>query len=241
MQGAQTPTILIVDDDVAVSRGVAALLEQAGFHTRCAYTAAAARALIELPTDLVVLDIMLPDDSGLQVCRSFRQRTPYLPILMLNARDEIADKVGGLELGADEYVTKPFEPRELLARVRAMLRFAGQRSDTTSLEQPLCCGPIRLWRSQHRVEIGDQPIELTPTEWTLLELLMEHPKQVFGRETLLRRVWGDAFVGDSRAVDMHVQRLRAKLDPHDGAARCLQTVRGFGYRLVPIDGGSAAP
>jgi DNA-binding response OmpR family regulator len=154
---------------------------------------------------------------------------------MLTARDDVTDKVTGLELGADEYVTKPFEPRELLARVRAMLRFADKRGVGTADEAPLTRGPIRLWRTQHRVEVNDQPIDLTPKEWALLELMMNHPGQVFGRETLPRRVWGNDFIGDTRTVDVHIQRLRAKVEPHPSTQRCIQTVRGFGYRLVASD------
>jgi DNA-binding response OmpR family regulator len=232
-----TLTIVVVDDDPAVLRGVATLLEQAGFATRCAATGAQAlEHLNELPEPaLVILDVMLPDLDGYTICRNIRRMTPYIPILMLTARDDVTDKVTGLELGADEYVTKPFEPRELLARVRAMLRFADKRGVGTADEAPLTRGPIRLWRTQHRVEVNDQPIDLTPKEWALLELMMNHPGQVFGRETLPRRVWGNDFIGDTRTVDVHIQRLRAKVEPHPSTQRCIQTVRGFGYRLVASD------
>src|SRR5262249_23610165 len=137
-------------------------------------------------------------------------------------------------LGADDYVTKPFEPRELLSRIRAMLRFAEQQqlmARSSGVEQPLVYGPLKFWRVKHQVEINGQPIELTPTEWALLELFMEHPGQVFGRETLLRRIWGADFLGDSRTVDTHMQRLRAKLELNSETPRLIQTVRGFGYRL----------
>lgn len=225
--------ILIVDDDVAVTHGIARLLEQAGYDTICAHTASAATSALAGRPDLVILDVMLPDGDGFSLCRQIRQLTPYIPIVMLTARDELADKVYGLELGADEYVTKPFEPRELLARVRAMLRFAAQRdSGHHDADLPLVCGPVTLWRSQRKVEVSGQPIDLTPREWGLLELFMLYPGQVFGRETLLRRVWGCDFLGDSRVVDVHVQRLRAKLERDPVAARCIETVRGFGYRLV---------
>ncbi len=239
---APPPSILIVDDDQAIVQGVATLLEQAGFRARRAYSAAEARALLAQLPDLVVLDLSLPDADGLTVCQHIRQLTPYIPILMLSARDEVSDKVLGLELGADEYVTKPFEPRELLARIRALLRFAEQRAgERRCEEQPLTCGPIVLWRAQHRVEVEGALVELTPREWALLELLMEHPGQVFGRETLLRRVWGTDFLGDSRVVDVHVQRLRAKLEVTPTTTQCIQTVRGFGYRLAPPHVPAPAP
>ncbi|GAB4202554.1 MAG: response regulator transcription factor [Roseiflexaceae bacterium] len=223
--------ILVVDDDPAVLDGVATLLEQAGYPAARAASAAQALAQLAGPAhpDLVVLDLMLPDGDGYTLCRHIRRLRPYIPVLMLSARDETSDKVAGLELGADEYVTKPFEPRELLARVRAMLRFARQRVAAEGGELPLEHGPLRLWRAQHRVELEGQPLELTPKEWALLELLLEHPARVFGRETLLRRVWGDDFAGDTHTVDVHVQRLRAKLGP---AAWLVETVRGFGYRLA---------
>ncbi len=226
--------ILVVDDDPAVLEGVATLLEQAGYPAGRAAGAAEALALLEGPDrpDLVVLDVMLPDGDGYTICRHIRRLRPYIPVLMLSARDETSDKIAGLDLGADEYVTKPFEPRELLARVRAMLRFARQRADAEGGEPPLEHGPLRMWRAQHRAELAGRPLELTPKEWALLELLLEHPARVFGRETLLRRVWGDDFAGDPHTVDVHVQRLRAKLG---SAAWLVQTVRGFGYRLAVGD------
>ncbi len=235
--------ILIVDDDVAVTHGIARLLEQAGYETCSAYCAREASAALAQAPDLIILDVMLPDGDGFSLCRQIRQRPGYVPILMLTARDELSDKVQGLELGADEYVTKPFEPRELLARVRAMLRFAAQRdSGHHDADLPLVCGPVTLWRSQRKAEVCGRPIDLTPREWGLLELFVSHPGQVFGRETLLRRVWGTDFLGESRVVDVHVQRLRAKLEHDPSAPRCIETVRGFGYRFVPqLDLAGALP
>ncbi|MEM8529853.1 MAG: response regulator transcription factor [Chloroflexota bacterium] len=229
--------ILVVDDDPAVLHGVATLLEQAGYETREATTGVMAlEKLIEGPYPaLVVLDVMLPDFDGYTVCRRIRAMSPYIPVLMLSARDEVIDKVTGLELGADEYVTKPFEPRELLARIRAMLRFAEQSvSSQSTEEQPLTYGLLRLWRTQHRVEVDGASVDLTPKEWALLELLMDHPGQVFGRETLLRRVWDEDFYGEPRTVDVHIQRLRAKLGTQ--TASYIETVRGFGYRLAQKTG-----
>ena len=210
------------------------LLEQAGYITQCAYTATEALRLLEHPVDLLILDVMLPDIDGFTLCRRVRTMDSYVPIMMLTARDELDDRIFGLELGADEYIAKPFEPKELQARVRAMLRFAA-RSDQMRerSENPLMYGPITLWKEQHRVEVSGQPIELTPTEWELLTLLMEHPGRVFGRETILNRVWGADFLGDSRVVDVAVQRLRSKLEPIPSEPRWVQTVRGFGYRFVP--------
>lgn len=230
-----TNHILIVDDDVAIAQGVATLLVQAGYNTCVAYNAAQARVLLEQVPQLIVLDVMLPDQDGFTLCRDIRHRSPYIPILMLTACDELSDKVLGLELGADEYVTKPFEPRELVARVRAMLRFAQQRAiGEMPAELVLQSGPITIWPTQRRAEVQGQLVDLTPREWALLELFMQHPGQVFGRETLLRRVWAYNFLGDSRVVDVHVQRLRVKLEPSPNSPRCIQTVRGFGYRFEPV-------
>lgn len=226
-------SILIVDDDIAVLDGVTRLLEQAGYTTLRAKTGEQALALLSKRPNLVVLDLMLPGIDGLEVCRRIRQMTPYIPILMLSARDEITDKVVGLELGADEYVTKPFDPRELVARVRALLRFTQQRTfSALQDEQPLVCGPITLWPESRTVEVGGQPLELTPTLWALLEMLMRHRGRALGRETLLQHVWGHDFDGDARAVDTAVLRLRTQLAVHPAASDCIQTIRGFGYRLI---------
>jgi DNA-binding response OmpR family regulator len=235
-----TTTILIVDDDLGILEGVKQLLVQAGFATRTAATGKAALSALEPLPQLIVLDLLLPDIDGHTLCRKFRELPVYVPILMLSARDDLTDKVLGLELGADDYVTKPFEPRELLSRIRAMLRFAEQRrlAPSPAEEVPRQYGSLCLWEKKHRLELNGQPLELTPTEWALIELLLSSPGQVFGRETLLRRIWGDDFVGDSRAVDTHVQRLRAKLEEADpSAARLIETVRGFGYRLKLGDRG----
>jgi two-component system alkaline phosphatase synthesis response regulator PhoP len=229
------PYILVVDDDSAILQGVLTILEQAGYQVRGAATGAEAESILANDTRprLIILDLRLPILDGYEICRRARQITPYIPILMLSACDDLADKVAGLELGADDYMTKPFEPRELLARARAMLRFAEQRAANGSPEQvPLVAGFFKLCKSSHRAEVCGQPVDLAPKEWGLLELFIEHPGQVFGRETLLRRVWGCDFLGDSRTVDVHVQRLRAKLEAVPGAPRCLETVRGFGYRFV---------
>jgi DNA-binding response OmpR family regulator len=221
-------SILIVDDDPAIVSGVSALLEQAGYAPRSADCGADACAQAEVdPPGLVILDVMLPDMSGYEVCRQLRQLPAYVPILMLSARDETIDKVHGLDVGADDYLTKPFEPAELLARIRALLRFAAQRGG----DQPLIAGALRLDRATGRASLRDRALELTPNEWALLATLMEQPGRVFGRETLLSRVWEADYLGDSRIVDVCVQRLRSKLALIAPDLEVIQTVRGFGYRL----------
>ena len=227
-------TVLVIDDDQAILHGVSALLVQGGYRATRAATGQEALALLSPPPQLIILDVTLPDIDGFEICRRIRQMPTYIPIMMLTARDELFDKVMGLELGADEYVTKPFEPRELLSRVKAMLRFADQQHVLRTpeiAEQPLVFGPLRFWAIRHSVEIDGQNIDLTPTEWSLLELFVTYPGQVFGRETLLRNVWGVDYLGDSRTVDTHVQRLRSKLEIRPNMSAFIQTVRGFGYRF----------
>lgn len=153
---------------------------------------------------------------------------------MLTAKDEPSDRVAGLELGADVYLTKPFEPNALLAQVRALLRCAEGNAGPTN-DRPLACGPLRLWEEEHRVELNGAAVTLTPTEFELLRVFMRRPGCVFGRETLLREVWGYGFDGGARTVDVHVQRLRAKIEPDPAHPQRLLTVRGFGYRLAAPD------
>ncbi len=233
-----TASILVIDDDPAILTGVATLLDQAEFRTICAASGLEALSILKSPPypDLVILDVMLPDIDGYTLCRSIRQVPPYIPVLMLSARDEVSAKVVGLELGADEYVTKPFDPCELLARVRAMLRLIRQHNARSEQpHQPLVCGPVTLWKDRHYAEVRGQPVSFAPKEWALLEFFVEHPNKVFGRETLLCQIWGSNFVGDTRTVDVHIQRLRMRIELDPALPRHLQTVRGFGYRFVPND------
>jgi two-component system, OmpR family, phosphate regulon response regulator PhoB len=225
--------ILTVEDDSAVRQGIELLLEQAGYTVRSAATGAQAIELLSTPPfpALVILDVLLPIHDGFAACRYIRSLPSYIPVLMLSARDDVSDKVFGLEYGADDYLTKPFEPRELIAHVRALLRFkqhaAGQALDAP----PLAYGPLVMWPASHRVEINGCTLDLAPKEWALLELFLRHPSQILGRETLLRQIWGYHFAGDSRTVDVHIQRLRSRLAEHT-TEPLIQTVRGFGYRLT---------
>lgn len=226
--------ILIIDDDQAIAQGIATLFEQRRFPAKwtiCGHTALAMLDHPPLPR-LIVLDVMMPGLDGLTLCRAIRQCPAYIPILMLSARDEVSDKILGLDLGADEYMTKPFEPDELIARVRAMLRLADHFTTDTSSIASFQCGPLRLIPSTYTVEVADRSVCLTPREWTLLLILAKVPGRVFGRETLLRHVWGTTFVGETRTIDVLVQRLRAKIEDDPAHPRYIATVRGFGYRLV---------
>lgn len=230
-------SMLVVDDDPSILRGVSTLLEQSGYRVRCASSGEQAIGTLSDPPlpDLVILDVIMPVTNGFEVCRHIRQLPTHIPVLMLSARDEVIDKVLGLEYGADDYITKPFEPRELLARVRALLRFKQRVSGSDDNNTKIVFGPVIMSSFDHRFEVNGHEVSLSPKEWALLELFLKNPDRVFGRETLLRQIWGYDFVGDSRTVDVHIQRLRAKLKDY-GAETLIQTVRGFGYRLVsPTD------
>ncbi len=229
-----TKRILIVDDEVAITSGLVSLFKQAGYNTTVARGGNEAISLLIERPDLVILDIRLPDIDGYAVCRHIRQALDYLPIVMLSAKAEVSDQVAGLELGADLYLTKPFEPSSLLAQVRALLRLVDKNS---SLRQnaSLICGELWMCESQHRVELTGKLLALRPKEFKLLRCLMRRPGQVFGRETLLREVWGYEYSGDTRTVDVHIQRLRRKIEVDPSDPRYLVTVRGFGYCLAAFN------
>lgn len=226
------PSILIVDDEQSITGALTVLFQQAGYNTLVARSGAEALDKLARQPDLIVLDIMMPGLDGYEVTRRVRQRQRYLPIVMLTAKDESWEKVAGLERGADAYLTKPFAPGELLAQVRALLRLVGSHEQPDD-EQPLTCGPLQLWPAQRRVLLHGDEVELTPREYDLLAYFMENQGRALGRQTLLRHVWGYDQPVDSRTVDTHIRRLRAKLEPHPAQPQLLETIRGFGYRLTP--------
>jgi DNA-binding response OmpR family regulator len=220
--------ILIIDDDVDLNALLTEYLQGFGHSLRSATTAAAGREQLrrELP-DLLLLDVMLPDTNGLELCREFRAEYD-LPVIMLTARGETADKVMGLELGADDYVHKPFEPRELVARIQSVIR----RSKETSSKDTLVCDGLRLETETQRVELDGSGIELTTTEFELLKGLMQSRGRVLSRDHLIERLRGfDADVYD-RSVDMLVSRLREKLGDNPKKPRFIRTVRLSGYQFV---------
>ncbi len=184
--------------------------------------------------DLVILDLMLPGMDGLEVCRTLKGNamTSALPIIMLTARSEEIDKVIGLELGADDYMTKPFSPRELVARVKAVLR---RSKKETSLPGEMSVGRLRINFLRYEVFLGSEKLELTPKEYELLKMLATNLGKVFTREQLLEKVWGYDYFGDTRTVDVHVRHLRAKMAVDPATAERLETVRGFGYRLMEAE------
>ncbi len=221
-------TILIVEDDRSIREITELGLRDAGFEVRTAADGdeAIIRFHNEQP-DLVVLDVMLPKRDGLEVCRAIRAESS-VPVVMLTARSDAIDIVVGLESGADDYVTKPFEMPVLVARIRAALR----RAQHIDPAETLTIGSLRIDVLGHRVTINETEIGLTPTEFRLLVELARRPGQVFTREILLERVWGYSYLGDSRLVDVAIQRLRAKIVPESGSQELIETVRGVGYRAV---------
>ena len=227
---SRVKTILVVDDEPIVREVVVQYLEREGYRTLEAGDGDAAREAIERTrADLVVLDVMLPGTDGLELCRWIRSRSE-LPVIMLTARGEEADRIVGLELGADDYLTKPFSPRELAARVRSVLRRA-RPSDTPS--ERLDFGEIVLERDTREARKGDRELTLTTKEFDLLWFFASHPRRVFSRDQLMTSVWGYAAALDSGTVTVHVRRLREKIEDLPSTPRHLQTVWGVGYRLVP--------
>ena len=223
-------TILVVDDEPQIVRLVRAYLEEAGFRVVIASDGEQALYVAhhEKP-DLVVLDLLMPRMDGLEFSRRIR-RERNVPIIILTARAEEADRIVGLELGADDYVTKPFSPREVVARVRAVLRRAQAPPEQT---QVLRVGPLTLDRATHTMTVSGHPADLTPPEFGVLETLMTSPGRVFRRDELLEAVQGVAFEAYERTVDVHIKNLRRKIEPDSTHPRYILTVRGVGYRLNP--------
>jgi DNA-binding response OmpR family regulator len=221
--------ILIVEDDHDIAELVARYLRKAGFSAETLSSGAdAITAIRERPPDLLVLDVMLPHVDGLEICRFVRadRQTASMPIIMLTARGEEAERIVGLEIGADDYVPKPFSPKELVARIRALLRRA--QRDMLPTDR-VAYGSISIDRDRHAVVLRDEPVTLTAKEFLLLEYLIKHRGRVLSRDVLLTDVWGYKYTGGTRTVDVHVRRLREKL-PILGEA--LVTIKQFGYKLL---------
>lgn len=222
-------SILVVEDEPAIQTLIASNLRRHGHEVVAALDAETAmRRVNEALPDLILLDWMLPGMSGLEFARRLRNepRTRQIPIIMLTAKGEEQDKILGLESGADDYVTKPFSPRELMARIQAVLR----RGRPQASEDIVEAGPLKLDPASHRVTAAGQPVNLGPTEFRLLHFLMTHPERVHSRDQLLDQVWGDHVFVEERTVDVHIRRLRAALEP-SGLDAMVQTVRGSGYRF----------
>jgi len=224
------PRILVVDDEPEIVDLLRSYLQRDGFDVDQAADGEAALAVFgRLQPDLVILDLMLPKLDGREVCRRIRE-TARTPIIMLTARDEESDKLIGLELGADDYITKPFSPREVLARVRAVLR---RRS--REMPEMVRAGDLVIDLRAHEVSLQGRRVDLTPTEFRLLEILAGHPNQVFTRMQLIDRVQGHAFEGYERTVDAHIKNLRGKVEPNAKTPRYILTVYGVGYKFSIAD------
>ena len=229
--------ILIVEDEPSIQELLAFNMGQAGYQALRAEDAHSAwRQMQDCIPDLILLDWMLPDTSGLEFAKQLRNdaRTRDIPIIMLTARSEERDKISGLESGADDYITKPFSPRELLARIRAILR----RQGPTMQDDLLSAGGLELSQSKHRISANGMPLELGPTEFKLLHFFMSHAERVHSRTQILDQVWGAQAYVEERTVDVHIRRLRAALEP-EKLDHLIQTIRGRGYRFSAKESRSA--
>ena len=223
--------ILIVEDEASFSEALAFLLTKEGFETAIAEDGRQAINMFNADgADLILLDLMIPEVSGVEVCRTIRTQS-QVPIIMLTAKDAEIDKVVGLELGADDYVTKPYSSRELIARIKAVLR-RGQSEDGSNQDQDLLeVGPIRLNIGKHQVFVSGNPVALPLKEFELLEFLMRNSGRVLTRSQLIDRVWGGDYYGDTKTLDVHIKRLRAKVESDPANPVLIQTIRGLGYKL----------
>jgi two-component system response regulator RegX3 len=224
--------VLVVEDEESFSDALSYMLRKEGFDVSVAATGPAALTEFDRTgADIVLLDLMLPEMSGTDVCRQLRVRSG-VPIIMITARDSEIDKVVGLEIGADDYVTKPYSPRELVARIRAVLR---RRTPEVGgpARSTLSGGPVRMDVDRHVVTVRGEAVQLPLKEFELLELLLRNAGRVLTRGQLIDRIWGTDYVGDTKTLDVHVKRLRAKVEPAPSAPRHIVTVRGLGYKFEP--------
>jgi two-component system response regulator RegX3 len=224
--------VLVVEDEESYSDALSYMLRKEGFEVAVAATGPDALTEFDRAgADIVLLDLMLPGLSGLEVCRALRQRSD-VPVILLTAKDSEVDKVVGLDIGADDYVPKPFSARELVARIRAVLRRRGNEPEdlvTSVLE----CGPVRMDIDRHVVSVNGGNVPLPLKEFELLEFLLRNAGRVLTRGQLIDRIWGSDYVGDTKTLDVHVKRLRAKIEPSPSEPRYLLTVRGLGYKFEP--------
>jgi two-component system, OmpR family, response regulator RegX3 len=227
-----TGRILLVDDDPGVLEVVAYSLGSEGFEVETVTDGATALSrAMEQPYDLVILDLMLPAMSGTEVCRQLRAERQTVPILMLTAKDAELDRVLGLELGADDYVTKPFSQAELVSRVRALFRRREYERESTDVVRQI--GGLRLDFARHEVVVDGKPVKLTASEFKVLTLLASEPERVFSRRQVMEYLWESSFVGDEHAADVHISNLRRKIERDSSHPERIVTVRSFGYKLVP--------
>ncbi len=227
-------SLLVVEDDENISTVIREYFSRGGYEVRTAEDGVAGvqSALQDRP-DAVILDLMLPKMDGLAVCRELREKAPTLPILMLTAKEDVVDKVLGLEMGADDYITKPFSLRELEARLKSVLRRAqaAQRVESAGDEAPIVRGKLRIDPAKREVTVGDRLVELTPKEFELLRLFASNPGRVFPRKYLLEKIWDYSYEGYDRTIDSHINRLRAKIEDNPENPQMVLTVWGIGYKF----------
>jgi two-component system, OmpR family, response regulator RegX3 len=229
---ADRQSILIVEDEDSLAESIRYNLEREGFSVQVAEDGAVALEAFRADRpELVILDLMLPQVSGLDVCRAIREEST-VPVIMVTAKDSEADKVAGLELGADDYVTKPFSMRELVSRVRANLRRARMAEPAEEIEDVLRGGPIEMDVTRHEARVRGEPVSFPPKEFELLETFLRRKGRLLTRHFLIDEVWGSDYFGDTKTLDVHVKRLRKKVEENPHHPLHLQTVRGLGYKFV---------
>jgi len=227
-------SLLVVEDDENISSAISEYFSRAGYNVKTVEDGLmGVKTALEDPPDAVVLDLMLPKMDGLAVCRELREKVNYLPILMLTAKDDVVDKVLGLEMGADDYITKPFSLRELEARIKSVLRRGrtSSTSDGSKDEAPIIRGKLRIDPARRDVTIGDRQVDLTPKEFDLLRLFAANPGRVFPRKYLLEKIWDYSYEGYDRTIDSHINRLRAKIEANPENPQMVLTVWGIGYKF----------
>src|SRR5499433_628921 len=235
--GERKVSLLVVEDDENISTAISEYFSRAGYNVKTVEDGLnGVKAALDDPPDAVVLDLMLPKMDGLAVCKELREKVGYLPILMLTAKDDVVDKVLGLEMGADDYITKPFSLRELEARIKSVLRRsrAGAANDGQD-EAPIQRGNLRIDPIRREVTIGEKQVELTPKEFDLLRLFASNPGRVFPRKYLLEKIWDYSYEGYDRTIDSHINRLRAKIELNPDNPQLVLTVWGIGYKFTDAD------
>ena len=229
------PTLLVVEDDENISTAISEYFSRVGYSVKTAEDGLSGvqTALRDHP-DAIILDLMLPKMDGLAVCRELREKAPYIPILMLTAKDDVVDKVLGLEMGADDYITKPFSLRELEARIKSVLRrvrTGTSKEGGAGDEAPITRGKLRIAPSKREVMVGERLVDLTPKEFDLLRLFASNPGRVFPRKYLLEKIWDYSYEGYDRTIDSHINRLRAKIEDNPEDPQMVLTVWGIGYKF----------
>jgi len=225
--------LLVIEDDEKILEAITEYFSRAGYNVQTAEDGlSGVQAGLNDRPDAIVLDLMLPKMDGLAVCRELREKAPYIPILMLTAKDDVVDKVLGLEMGADDYITKPFSLRELEARIKSVMRRvrAASRSETSE-DAPILRGRLRIDPAKREVTVGDRQVELTPKEFELLRLFASNPGRVFPRKYLLEKIWDYSYEGYDRTIDSHINRLRAKIEDNPENPQMVLTVWGIGYKF----------